>query len=186
MEDAIAVLEAAGSNEAAVIGLNDGTLIAMLLAVAYPERCGSLVLFAPPRTHQPDAGLPMEAIDAVLETRSGPTRRKDEAVSSSSPRVVPKMSASRRTGAGSNALREAWGDGHYYRQTMQADIRDVLPTIRVPTLVLNRSGNPIVAMDLSREVASLIPEPGSSKLPGEDHLAYSQDMDDSWTRSRSS
>jgi pimeloyl-ACP methyl ester carboxylesterase len=43
--DAVAVLKAAGSDGAAVIGLNDGTIVAVLLAAAHPELCRSLVLF---------------------------------------------------------------------------------------------------------------------------------------------
>jgi class 3 adenylate cyclase len=60
---------------------------------------------------------------------------------------------------------------------MEADVRDVLPTITIPTMVLNRSGNRIVAADLSREVASLIPDAKNVELPGSDHLAYSEDVD---------
>ena len=102
VEDAVAVLDAASSDEAAVIGLNDGTLIAMLLAVAYPQRCGSLVLFTPTAAHTHAGGMPMEE-STRSSSRSGPTRRKDEAVSRSSPRVVPKTSASRSSWRGSNA-----------------------------------------------------------------------------------
>jgi class 3 adenylate cyclase len=60
---------------------------------------------------------------------------------------------------------------------MEADVRDVLPTITVPTVVLNRSGNRIVAADLSREVASLIPDARYVELAGSDHLAFSEDVD---------
>jgi pimeloyl-ACP methyl ester carboxylesterase len=50
--DVVAVLDAAGSQSTAVCGTNDGTLVAMLLAAAHPERCRSLVLFAPTVQHQ--------------------------------------------------------------------------------------------------------------------------------------
>ena len=66
---------------------------------------------------------------------------------------------------------------HYYRQTMQADIRDVVPLIRTRTLLLNRSGNRIVAAELTRDVASLIPDSKFVELPGTDHLAFSEDID---------
>jgi class 3 adenylate cyclase len=67
--------------------------------------------------------------------------------------------------------------GHYYRQTMESDVSDVLPRITVPTLVLNRTENPMVAMELSREVASVIPGAKLVELPGTDHLAYSEGLD---------
>src|SRR5919106_976845 len=66
VEDAVAVLDAAGSPRAAVLGLNDGTLVAMLLAAAHPERCRSLVLFSPTAKHQQAVGMAMEDIDAAI------------------------------------------------------------------------------------------------------------------------
>jgi hypothetical protein len=41
--------------------------------------------------------------------------------------------------------------GHFYRQTLEADITDLLPAIRCPTLVLNRTGNLIVPVERCRE-----------------------------------
>jgi len=54
------VLKAAQSDSAAVIGLNDGTIAAVLLAAAHPELCRSLVLFTLTGSHILAAGLPME------------------------------------------------------------------------------------------------------------------------------
>jgi class 3 adenylate cyclase len=177
VEDVVAVLDAAGSDEAAVIGLNDGTLIAMLLAVAYPRRCQSLVLFATTAAHTHAGGMPMEEIDAVLEQirsdteegRSGveilaPSRAQDE-------RFSQQLARLQRNSVRPGAMT------HYYRQTMQADIRDVVPRIRTRTLLLNRSGNQIVAAELTRDVASLIPDSTFVELPGTDHLAFSEDID---------
>jgi class 3 adenylate cyclase len=177
VDDAVAVLDAAGSTESAVIGLNDGTLVSMLLAVAHPQRCRSLVLFTPTTGHTHAAGMPMEEIDAVLEQirsdaesgRSGveilaPSRAQDE-------RFSLQLARLQRNSVRPGAM------GHYYRQTMEADIRDVVPQIRVPTLLLNRSGNRIVAADLTRDVASLIPDAKLVVLPGTDHLVFSEDID---------
>jgi class 3 adenylate cyclase len=177
VEDAITVLDAAGSRQPAVIGLNDGTLVAMLLAASQPERCRSLLLFAATAKHQQAAGLPMEAIDQAIETMTrgltaggggveflARSRLGDE-------RFAQDLGRLQRLSVRPGAI------GHYYRQSMEADARDTLPRIRVPTLVVNRTGNPIVAMDLSREVASLIPGAKLVELPGTDHLAYSEDLD---------
>lgn len=65
--DAVAVLKAARSDSAAVIGLNDGTIAAVLLAAAHPELCRSLVLFTLTSAHTLAAGQPMESIEEVLE-----------------------------------------------------------------------------------------------------------------------
>src|SRR5437762_2425920 len=60
VEDAVSVLDAAGSSEAIILGINDGALIASLLAAAHPERCRSLVLFPAVVKHSRAGGMPME------------------------------------------------------------------------------------------------------------------------------
>lgn len=175
--DAVAVLKAAGSKAAAVIGLNDGTIFAMMLAAAHPELCRSLVLFTPTRAHSLAAGMPMEQIDNVIEmitadavaNRSGvqllaPSRKDDE-------RFDRQLARFQRFSVRAGAF------GHYYRQTIEADVSDVLPLIRTPTLMLNRTGNLIVPIELSREAATYIDGAKFVELPGTDHLAYSEDID---------
>lgn len=53
----------------------------------------------------------------------------------------------------------------------EIDVRHVLPAIRVPTLVLHRSGDTVVPVDVARYVADQIPEPGLVELPGGGHLS---------------
>jgi class 3 adenylate cyclase len=175
VDDVVTILDAAGSEEAAVIGANDGTLVAMLLAAAHPERCRCLVLFAPTAKHEIVAGTSLERIDdaVALISRSAdesglewlaPSRVGDDAFDR---QLLRFQRFSVRQGA----------MGHYYRQTMLADVHDVLPTIAVPTLVLNRGGNRIVGIEQSRAVASTIPDATFVELPGEDHLIFSQGVD---------
>ena len=111
VEDAIAVLDAAGSNEAAVIGLNDGTLIAMLLAVAYPQRCGSLVLFTPTAAHTHAGGMPMEEIDAVLEQIRSDAEEGRSGVEILAPSRARRRALLTTAGAAPAQLREARSHG---------------------------------------------------------------------------
>jgi pimeloyl-ACP methyl ester carboxylesterase len=74
--DAIAVLDAAGSESATIIGLNDGTIVASLLAAERPERCRSLVLFTLTAAHTFAAGMPMESIDDVRRDRRRSVSRR--------------------------------------------------------------------------------------------------------------
>jgi class 3 adenylate cyclase len=175
MEDVVAVLDAAGSQSTAIIGTADGTLVAMLLAASHPERCRSLVLFAPTAKHEQAAGLAMERIEEALQEITdavedsgvyilAPSRVEDE-------RFDRQLLRFQRNSVRQGAM------AHYFRQSMLADIRDVPPKITTPTLVLNRTGNRIVSMELSKEVASMIPEAKLVELPGEDHLVFSQDVD---------
>jgi class 3 adenylate cyclase len=175
MEDVVAVLDAAGSQSTAVFGTADGTLVAMLLAASHPERCRSLVLFAPTAKHEQAAGLAMERIEEALQEITdavddsgvyilAPSRVEDE-------RFDRQLLRFQRNSVRQGAM------AHYFRQSMLADISDVPPKITTPTLVLNRTGNRIVSIELSKEVASMIPDAKLVELPGEDHLVFSQDVD---------
>lgn len=174
VEDVIAVLDAAGSEQPAVVGTNDGTLVAMLLAVAHPERCRSLVLFTPTSQHQVPGGG-MESLEDVvmLITQSvddsgldwlAPSRAGDDAFDR---RLLRLQRNSVRQGA----------MGHYYRQTLLSDVGDVIPKIACPTLVMNRRGNRVVLLAQSKDVAARIADARFVELPGEDHLLFSQDID---------
>lgn len=177
VDDALTVLEAAGSTEAGVVGANEGTLVAMLLAARHPERCRSLVLFAATAKHQRAGGRPIEDMEAFIELvrtnqvsgNSGvdvlaPSRAGDE-------RFDRDLASLQRLSVRTGAI------GHYVRQSMMSDVAGELPAIRTPTLVLNRTGNLIVSTELSREVASMIPNARYVELPGTDHLMYSEDID---------
>jgi hypothetical protein len=59
----------------------------------------------------------------------------------------------------------------------QIDVRHVLPTIRVPTLVLHRTGDRCLLVEEGRYVASLIPGARFVELPGDDHLPFVGDQD---------
>jgi class 3 adenylate cyclase len=177
VDDAVAVLDAVGSAEAAVLGVNEGTLVAMLLAARRPERCRSLILFTPTAKHDLAVGMPMEDMDAAIELitsnqvsgESGaaliaPSRLGDE-------RFDRDLAKLQRLSVRPGAI------GHYVRQSMAADIASELPAIRVPTLILNRTGNRIVSTEQSRQVASTIPGARYVELPGTDHLIFSEDID---------
>jgi class 3 adenylate cyclase len=177
VEDAVAVLDAAGSKNAVVIGLNDGAVIASLLAVAHPRRCRSLVLFPALAKHTRAGGMPMDEIDAVIERMTANLEAGRAPVAA----LAPSRLADERFGQHMARLQRfsvrPGAIGHYYRQTMESDVSSALPAIQVPTLILNRSGNQIAPMELSREAAGLMPNATLVELPGSDHLAYSEDID---------
>jgi class 3 adenylate cyclase len=177
VEDTVAVLDAAGSREAAVIGINDGSLVAVHLAAAHPGRCRSLVLFPVTAKHQQAAGMPMVAIDAAIEEITASQVRGDSGVFILAPSRVNDERFDRDLARLQRLSVRPGAIGHYYRQSMEADVGDILPSIKAPTLLLNRTGNRIVAVDLTREVASLIPHARFVELPGTDHLVYSEDVD---------
>jgi pimeloyl-ACP methyl ester carboxylesterase len=52
----------------------------------------------------------------------------------------------------------------------QIDVRDILPTIRVPTLVMNRTGDPVANVDAGRDLAAHIPGARFVEFPGKTHV----------------
>jgi pimeloyl-ACP methyl ester carboxylesterase len=160
--DAVAVLEAARSNGAAVIGVNDGTIIALLLAAAHPELCRSLVLFTLTGSHTVPAELPMKSIDEVLEIIQSNAEIDDSGVEFLAPSRVGDERFEQQLARFQRFSVRLGAWEHYYRQTLDADIAVVLALIRTPTLVLNRTGNRIVPVEQSRVAAAAIEGRGSS------------------------
>jgi class 3 adenylate cyclase len=174
VQDALAVLDAAGSDQAAILGIQEGTLIAMLLAAEVPERCRSLVLYSGSLGGH---AWPEDQIDGMVAMitedllRDGGTGRWGE---------VPLLAPSR---VGDSAFTEQFARlqrssvrpavvGHFFKQSMTADASDVAPSIRSPTLLLHRSGDQIVPVAMARELASTIPDAKLVEVAGVDHLIF--------------
>ncbi len=175
--DALAVLEAAGSDGAAVIGLNDGTIVAAMLAADHPELCRSLVLWTMTASHTLAAGLPMESIDEVIGMIEADARAGRSGVEILAPSRIGDEAFDQQLARLQRYAVRPGAFAHYYRQTMEADAGHVLTSIRCPTLVLNRTGNRIVPVEQSRQAAAAIEGAQFVELPGTDHLAYSEGID---------
>jgi class 3 adenylate cyclase len=67
--------------------------------------------------------------------------------------------------------------GHFFRQSMMSEIREVLPVIRAPSFLIHRVDDRVVPIELAREAASLIPDARLVEVPGEDHLFFVGDTD---------
>ena len=64
----------------------------------------------------------------------------------------------------------------WFRVTMEIDVRNVLPAIRVPTLVVHRSGDRVIPVDAGRYLAQHIPGAKFVELPGDDHFPFVGDI----------
>jgi class 3 adenylate cyclase len=172
-DDIRAVMDAAGSESAVIWGGSEGASMACLFAATYPDRTRSLVVWGgQARWVQTDdypwGMTPDEHRELVEDCRQnwpsewylrGPgAGRKD---------IPPEeLEAMRRTAraAGSPAAVAA-----YEEMNGQIDTRDILSTIRVPALVVNRSGDPVAHVDAARDLAERIPGARFVELPGESH-----------------
>jgi pimeloyl-ACP methyl ester carboxylesterase/DNA-binding winged helix-turn-helix (wHTH) protein len=180
MDDVRAVLNAAGSRRAVLLGVSEGGPMCSLFAATYPDQTEALIMFgtyarrlraddypwAP--THEEREAFCRD----ILEHWGGPVGIETRAPSlASDPAFREWWAAYLRMGASPAAAVALT------RMNAQIDVRNVLPTIRVPTLVLHRTGDRCLLVEEGRYVASLIPDARFVELPGDDHLPFVGDQD---------
>ncbi len=175
--DALAVLDVAESDVATVIGVNDGSIVATMLAAQHPERCESLVLFTMAAEHTLGAGLPFDSIDEVIEMITRDAVTGDSGVSMLAPSRLDDAEFDRDLARLQRLSVRPGVTGHFYRQTMESNVTGLLEKIDVPTLVLARSDDIIVPADQSRAAAAAIRGAKYVELPGTDHLIFSEGID---------
>jgi class 3 adenylate cyclase/dienelactone hydrolase len=180
MDDVRAVLDAAGSSRAALVGVSEGGPMSLLYAATYPERTSALVLYGSyaRRAWAPDHpfGIAPERMQGILETFE-----KDWGTSVAMDIWSPSFlhdEAYKRWRA--TYLRLAASPGAataVMRMNMEIDARHVLPSIGVPTLVLHRAGDRLTPVEQARHLAKAIRGAKLVELPGDDHTPYAGDMD---------
>ena len=178
MDDVRAVLDAVGSDNAALLGHSEGGSMSLLFAATYPERSRALVLvgaFAKRlRTDDypwaPTLEERLETIEQV-ERDWGAGLDLSDYAPDEDPALLEWYSTCLRRSASPGAA------AALLRMNSQIDTRNILPTIRVPTLVLTRTGDRDVTVDETRWLASQIPGARFIELPGDDHLLWSGNQD---------
>jgi pimeloyl-ACP methyl ester carboxylesterase len=180
MDDVRAVMDAVGSERAALMGISEGGPMSALFAATYPERTSALVLYgsyakwirdesypwAPPRESHERAfkGLERNWGQGFGLEFIAPSVANDE-------RVRQWWGTYQRRAASPGAAVAL------YRMNIEIDIRHILPTIRVPTLVLHRSGDRLLAAGGARYMADRIDGARYVELPGDDHAPWWGDSD---------
>jgi class 3 adenylate cyclase len=167
MDDLRAVMNAVGMEQSAVLGISEGGPLAALFAATYPSRCRALVLYG--AIVRFAFWLPTEeAVAAFLDyvdnswgtgdsvLKFAPSRANDPAFKSWWARFE-------RLGASPAAVKTL------LRMNSQIDIGPILPAIRVPTLVLHRTGDRVANVESGRLFAKHITGARYIELPGSDH-----------------
>jgi pimeloyl-ACP methyl ester carboxylesterase len=184
MDDVRAVLDEVGSERAALFGHSEGGNMCVLFAATYPERTEALITlgcFA--RRRDPDEDYPWaptaenrEETAADVERNWGHLRPQD--VEYYAPSRVGDEQFVRNL---ERYLRRAASPGAaaaLLRMNSFIDVREVLPTIRVPTLVLHRTGDHDVNIAEGRYLASKIPGAKFVELTGDDHWISAGNVDE--------
>ena len=183
MDDIRAVMDAAGSERASLLGSDSGAALCITFAATYPHRCVALILVAAAvrglwapdypwgwteaewadwhERVEREWGSP-EFTRMMVEWTS-PSLANDEAF------VRARGSHLRLSGSPGDAIvRDA-----VVRDT---DVRHVLPSIQVPTLVIHRTGDKVEPVEEGRYIANQIPGANFLELPGEDHAVVLDDL----------
>lgn len=180
MDDVRAVMDAVGSTHAALFGVCEGGPMSLLFAATYPERTSALVLYGTYARFAWDAeypwGFSAEALDWFRKTveESWGTGRS---LTVFAPSVVDDArfrewwSRCERLGASPGAACALM------RMDAEIDVRDILPSVRVPTLMIHRTGDRLTPVGGARYTAARIPGARFIELPGDDHLFFVGDQD---------
>jgi pimeloyl-ACP methyl ester carboxylesterase len=180
MDEVRAVLDAAGSERAVLFGVSEGGPLCILFAAAHPERTAALVLCNSFARLLRCEDLPWGVAPDDLKRLQ---RDIDGGWGSG---LTARVFAPSR--AGDEAFRRAWGRFErlavspggmrkILAMAMDTDVRDVLPSIRVPTLVLHRVGDGPARVEGARYLAEHIPAAKLVELPGDDHFPWVGDAD---------
>jgi class 3 adenylate cyclase/pimeloyl-ACP methyl ester carboxylesterase len=177
MDDVRAVMDAVGSRRAAFYGLSEGAAMSILFAATYPERTAALVVRScSPRTlWAPD--FPWGRSEEAYQHET------DHALQVFAPRAEARE-AMRAIGMQNDSEVDAFIDyvrygtspgmlARLYRMNREIDIRQVLPTVRVPTLVMHGSEDQIVPVEAGRYTAQRLRSARFTELPGVGHLSLS-------------
>jgi class 3 adenylate cyclase len=179
MDDVRAVLDAVDCERAAVFGFSEGGLMSVLFAATYPERTTALVLYGvfAKRLWSPDypwAPKPEDRAREIEELERNWAERMDldKLAPSEDDAFKDRMATYFRRSASPGAA------AALMRMNTQIDVRDVLPTIQAPTLVLHRRDDLDASVEEGRWIAGRIPGAKFVELPGDAHTLWAGNTDE--------
>jgi len=180
MDDVRAVMDAVGSEHAALIGVSEGGPMCSLFAATYPEKTLALVMIGTYAKRIRDAEYPWgptleqreQFFDVMKKQWGGPVGIDERAPSvADDPDFRDWWATYLRMGASPGAAVALT------QMNAEIDVRNVLPSIRVPSLVIHRTDDQCLKVEEGRFVAQRIPGAKFVELPGNDHLPFVGDQD---------
>jgi class 3 adenylate cyclase len=182
MDDMRAVMDAVGYDRAYVGGISEGGPIAMLFAATYPERVDGLILMGTGAKFGASVDYPIgidadqlrPVQDALVENWGTP----DSLLTSL---WMPSMAFDEQFCAWLPSYERACISPGGLRQLLsylnQIDVRAALDSIQAPTLILHRTGDLVVPVDMGRDLATRIEGARFVEIPGDDHVPWVGDSD---------
>lgn len=186
VDDIRAVLDAAGSRKTYLMGFSEGGAMAALFAATYPDRAEGLMLYGAPAAFARKPDWPYGASVEEFENAWRALRERSYEENFTTPYwqhfLGPTAAADAAFLEWWRRMRRSMGSpaAMYARAQMirMIDVRPILPSIHVPTLVMVREDDPIAPVEMQRWIASQIPNARLAILPGRGHLFH--DIWDEW------
>ena len=180
MDDIRAVMDAVGSPSAAVMGESEGGPLAILFAAAHPERTRALILQGGEVRERTDDDWPWgestdEQFEAAMGTIAEHWGRSGRGVGTRIPTLandpgLPAIEAWWQKVQRNSATPAAWEA--FARMAFEIDVRDVVPSVHVPTLIIHASEDRVCHVENARWLARNIEGSRFIELPGGDHLPW--------------
>jgi pimeloyl-ACP methyl ester carboxylesterase/class 3 adenylate cyclase len=176
MDDVRAVMDAVGSERAALVGVSEGGPLSMLFAATYPERTEALLLIGAEVKEQQTDDWPWgegtrEEFDSWMRELPGLWGHAftAERFFPDDPDPEGTQRWFGRLQTASMTPRDAIA---FLSMAMDIDVRDVVPSVRVPTLIVHRVDDPICHVENARFLAANIPDARYVELPGILHIPW--------------
>jgi pimeloyl-ACP methyl ester carboxylesterase len=184
VDDVRAVMDAAGSERAALFGISEGGPMSVLFAATHPDRVTALVLHGAMgrTTEAPDYpwASPAEALREAAAEFIAPYwgQQAEGMVELFAPSLADDPGAVEFTARIERSAASPAMVQQIFEMFLDIDVRAILPTIHVPTLVLHRRGDRVVNRRAGEELADQIPDARYVELPGIDHVPWAGNSED--------
>src|SRR6476660_1453376 len=174
MDDVRAVMDDIGSQRTVLLGLSEGSAMSALFAATYPERVSQLILYGGFAR-----GADLWGSDSSMEKVS--RRIKHWGSGGLIKGVIPSLAENQDAVSQFAKFERLSASPGAYKAivllNMLIDVRAILPTVRVPTLVLHRPNDALIRVEWGRDLAARIPGAKYIEYPGSDHLFFSGDVE---------
>ena len=185
VEDTRVVLDAVGSERAALLGVTAGGPIAILFAASYPERTRSLLLygaFARQLRRDGDYPIGLQREDVIAQIEYTEARwGTGVGLRLFCPSVSNDAAARELFGKYQRASASPGAASAYLRALAEIDVRHALPLVRAPTLVLHSTRDRVISVEMARYMVERIPNATLIELNSADHLIWFSDALDVMT-----